>query len=90
MLRGFLRLRKLDREDREEHESLVDLYPRAMESAWHAGREGGMSRRMAVVTAPFHPAGGKDGSNEIQIARLLVYSNWTHACSSQTKLKHIT
>jgi hypothetical protein len=31
--REILRLRKLDREDREEHESLVDLYLRAMESA---------------------------------------------------------
>ena len=30
--REILRLRKLDREDREEHESLVDLYLRAMES----------------------------------------------------------
>jgi uncharacterized protein (UPF0335 family) len=33
MLREFLRLRKLDREDHEEHESLVDLYLRAMGSA---------------------------------------------------------
>jgi uncharacterized protein (UPF0335 family) len=33
VLRDILRLRKLDREDREEHESLVDLYLRAMESA---------------------------------------------------------
>ena len=33
VLREILRLRKLDREDREEHESLVDLYLRAMESA---------------------------------------------------------
>jgi len=32
VLREILRLRKLDREDREEHESLVDLYLRAMES----------------------------------------------------------
>jgi uncharacterized protein (UPF0335 family) len=28
VLREILRLRKLDREDREEHESLVDLYLR--------------------------------------------------------------
>jgi hypothetical protein len=33
VLREILRLRKLDKEDREEHESLVDLYLRAMESA---------------------------------------------------------
>jgi uncharacterized protein (UPF0335 family) len=33
VLREIVRLRKLDREDREEHESLVDLYLRAMESA---------------------------------------------------------
>jgi uncharacterized protein (UPF0335 family) len=33
VLREILRLRKLDREDREEHESLVDPYLRAMESA---------------------------------------------------------
>ena len=33
VLREILRLRKLDREDREEHESLVDLYLRVMESA---------------------------------------------------------
>ena len=33
VLREILRLRKLDREDHEEHESLVDLYLRAMESA---------------------------------------------------------
>jgi uncharacterized protein (UPF0335 family) len=33
VLREILRRRKLDREDREEHESLVDLYLRAMESA---------------------------------------------------------
>jgi uncharacterized protein (UPF0335 family) len=33
VLREILHLRKLDREDREEHESLVDLYLRAMESA---------------------------------------------------------
>jgi uncharacterized protein (UPF0335 family) len=33
VLREILRLRKPDREDREEHESLVDLYLRAMESA---------------------------------------------------------
>jgi uncharacterized protein (UPF0335 family) len=33
VLREILRLRKLDREDREEHESLADLYLRAMESA---------------------------------------------------------
>jgi uncharacterized protein (UPF0335 family) len=33
VLREILRLRKLDREDREEHESLVELYLRAMESA---------------------------------------------------------
>jgi uncharacterized protein (UPF0335 family) len=32
VLREILRLRKLDREDREEYESLVDLYLRAMES----------------------------------------------------------
>jgi hypothetical protein len=31
--REILRLRKLDTEEREEHESLVDLYLRAMESA---------------------------------------------------------
>jgi hypothetical protein len=33
VLREILRLRKLDREDHEEHESLVDLYLRAMESS---------------------------------------------------------
>ena len=33
VLREILRLRKLDREDREEHESLVDLYLKAMDSA---------------------------------------------------------
>jgi uncharacterized protein (UPF0335 family) len=33
VLREILRIRKLDREEREEHESLVDLYLRAMESA---------------------------------------------------------
>jgi uncharacterized protein (UPF0335 family) len=33
VLREILRLRKVDREDREEHESLVDVYLRAMESA---------------------------------------------------------
>ena len=33
VLREILHLRKLDREDREEHESLVDLYLTAMESA---------------------------------------------------------
>ena len=39
VLREILRLRKLDREDREEHESLVDLYLRAMESASAAPAE---------------------------------------------------
>jgi uncharacterized protein (UPF0335 family) len=33
VLREILRLRKLDKEEREEHESLVDLYLRAMERA---------------------------------------------------------
>jgi uncharacterized protein (UPF0335 family) len=33
VLREILRLRKLDREDRDEHETLVDLYLRAMDSA---------------------------------------------------------
>ena len=33
VLREIFRPRKLDREDREEHESLVDLYLRAMGSA---------------------------------------------------------
>ena len=33
VLREILRIRKLDREDREEHESLVDLYLKAMDSA---------------------------------------------------------
>ena len=33
VLREILRLRKLDREDREEHESLVDLYLRAMSAS---------------------------------------------------------
>jgi uncharacterized protein (UPF0335 family) len=37
VLREILRLRKLDREDREEHESLVDLYLKAMESATTLG-----------------------------------------------------
>ena len=32
VLREILRIRKLDREEREEHKSLVDLYLRAMES----------------------------------------------------------
>ena len=39
VLREILLLRKLDREDREEHESLVDLYLRAMESASAAPAE---------------------------------------------------
>jgi len=33
VLTSGIRLRKQDSEDREEHESLVDLYLRAMESA---------------------------------------------------------
>ena len=33
MVKEILRLRKLDRDERDEHESLVDLYLRAMESA---------------------------------------------------------
>jgi uncharacterized protein (UPF0335 family) len=33
VLREILRLRKLDRDERDEHESLLDLYMRAMESA---------------------------------------------------------
>jgi uncharacterized protein (UPF0335 family) len=32
VLKEILRLRKLDRDERDEHESLVDLYLRAMES----------------------------------------------------------
>jgi hypothetical protein len=37
------RLRKLDREDPEEHESLVDLYLRAMESASPPDVTGGVA-----------------------------------------------
>jgi uncharacterized protein (UPF0335 family) len=33
VLREILRLRKLDKDERDEHESLLDLYMRAMESA---------------------------------------------------------
>jgi len=33
VLKEILRLRKLDQDEREEHESLVDLYRKAMESA---------------------------------------------------------
>jgi uncharacterized protein (UPF0335 family) len=33
VLKEILRLRKLDKEERDEHESLLDLYMRAMESA---------------------------------------------------------
>ena len=32
-LKEILRLRKLDKDERDEHESLVDLYLRAMEGA---------------------------------------------------------
>ena len=33
VLREILRLRKKDKDERDEHESLLDLYLRAMESA---------------------------------------------------------
>jgi uncharacterized protein (UPF0335 family) len=33
VLKEILRLRKLDKDERDEHESLLDLYMRAMESA---------------------------------------------------------
>ena len=33
VLKEILRLRKLDKDEREEHESLLDLYLRAMEGA---------------------------------------------------------
>ena len=33
VLKEILRLRKLDQDEREEHESLLDLYLRAMEGA---------------------------------------------------------
>jgi uncharacterized protein (UPF0335 family) len=33
VLKEILRLRKLDRDERDEHESLLDLYMRAMEDA---------------------------------------------------------
>jgi uncharacterized protein (UPF0335 family) len=33
VLKEILRLRKLDKDERDEHESLVDLYLRAMEGA---------------------------------------------------------
>jgi len=33
VLKEILRLRKLDKDERDEHESLLDLYLRAMESA---------------------------------------------------------
>ena len=33
VLKEFLRLRKLDKDERDEHESLLDLYLRAMEGA---------------------------------------------------------
>jgi uncharacterized protein (UPF0335 family) len=33
VLREILRLRKLDKDERDEHESLLDLYLRAMDGA---------------------------------------------------------
>jgi len=33
VLREILRLRKQDKDERDEHESLLDLYPKAMEAA---------------------------------------------------------
>ncbi len=33
VLKEILRLRKLDKDERDEHESLLDLYLRAMEKA---------------------------------------------------------
>ena len=39
VLKEILRLRKLDKDEREEHESLLDLYLRAMEGAGAAEAE---------------------------------------------------
>ena len=39
VLKEILRLRKLDQDEREEHESLLDLYLRAMEGAGAAEAE---------------------------------------------------
>ena len=39
VLKAILRLRKLDQDEREEHESLLDLYLRAMEGAGAAEAE---------------------------------------------------
>jgi len=33
VLKEILRLRKQDKDERDEHESLLDLYPKAMEAA---------------------------------------------------------
>jgi hypothetical protein len=51
VLREILRIRKLDREDREEHESLVDLYLRAMESASTPDVKAAQRSRTAGVAA---------------------------------------
>jgi uncharacterized protein (UPF0335 family) len=39
VLKEILRLRKLDQDEREEHESLLDLYLRAMQGAGAAEAE---------------------------------------------------
>jgi uncharacterized protein (UPF0335 family) len=44
VLREILRLRKQDKEDRDEQDSLLDLYLRAMESAGSSQAERAMER----------------------------------------------
>jgi uncharacterized protein (UPF0335 family) len=44
VLREILRLRKQDKEDRDEQDSLLDLYLRAMESAGSSEAERAMER----------------------------------------------
>src|SRR6202020_1750001 len=44
VLREILRLRKQDKEDRDEQDSLLDLYLRAMESAGSSQAEAAMER----------------------------------------------
>ena len=45
VLREILRLRKQDKEDRDEQDSLLDLYLRAMESAGLRASRGGIAAR---------------------------------------------
>src|ERR1700722_7396511 len=60
VLREILKIRKLDRDERDEQESLIDLYMRAIseaapekQAAWGAGTRGRVRRRVLSMLEPY-------------------------------------